>query len=399
MAATMTTSSALGGLRPRTSTGTRSVDSAAADAAAEAVHTVVEATARQARADSFAALQHHQQQAQRAAQHRARRLVSTARPGPRSTHARYDAAARLLREWYLTVHDTTLEHNLHGHPDHAGTIPDVADVETTAAHVARIRTGDDPQGPLRATALLWRIARTDADASTLATYKALRADVAARAHTLVARHDLETGLADQLSRAILRHWYQRCYLEAVDNHLGLLKPLQAVTQGEAHEVAASIRTRQARRIIGPDGVPLVTAHGTRTTDADRRLAAGETGVVPPPHPPAPPSQPNRVLREQVIQAWARSRAATRTAWTSGARVPQATSNARWADIPGDVQTRLITQWLHDHQDRFARPPAPTEPPLDYPPFNGARHHLHGPPEQTAARMFNHTPHPQHHQPL
>jgi len=181
----MTTSSTLGGLHPRTSTSTRSVDDASA--AADAAHTVVEATARQARTDSTADLQHHQQQAQRAARHRARRLVSTARPGPRSTHARYDTAARLLREWYLTVHNTTLEHHLHSHPAHAGhtdhsghaaSIPGVADVETTAAHVARIRTGDDPQGPLRATALLWRIARTDADAATLATYKALQADVA-----------------------------------------------------------------------------------------------------------------------------------------------------------------------------------------------------------------------------
>ena len=130
----------------------------------------------------------------------------------------------------------------------------------------------------------------------------LQADAASRAHTFVARHDLRTGLADQLSRAILRHWYQRCYLEAIDNHLGLLQPLRAVTQGEAREVAASIHTRRAQRIIGPDGVPLVTAHGTRTTDADRRLAAGETGVTPPPPPPAPPSPPNRTLTEQVVQA-------------------------------------------------------------------------------------------------
>lgn len=52
-AATMTTTSSTpGGLLPRTSTGTRSVDSAAA--AAEAVHSVVEATARKARSDSSA---------------------------------------------------------------------------------------------------------------------------------------------------------------------------------------------------------------------------------------------------------------------------------------------------------------------------------------------------------
>lgn len=194
-------------------------------------------------------------------------------------------------------------------------------------------------------------------------------------------------------------WYHRCYLETIDNHLGLLEPLRAVTQGEAGEVAASIHTRRARRIIGPDGVPLITAHGTQTTEADRRLAAGETGVVPPPSPPLLPSQPNRVLRERVIQTWTRSRTATRTAWTSGARVPHATSKARWADIPGDVQTRLITQWLHDHQDRFARP----QPLLSHP-WSTRPSTAH---DTTCADQPNKQPHgcsttprhPEHQQPL
>jgi len=43
----------------------------------------------------------------------------------------------------------------------------------------------------------------------------------------------------------------------------------------------SVRLGQFHRVIGADGILLVTAHVTRLTDADRCLAEGETGVVPP----------------------------------------------------------------------------------------------------------------------
>lgn len=52
-------------------------------------------------------------------------------------------------------------------------------------------------------------------------------------------------------------------------------------RGEAEAVAVSVRLGQFHRIIGSDGVPLVTADGTRLIVAERRLAEGETGVVRP----------------------------------------------------------------------------------------------------------------------
>ncbi|WP_375430983.1 hypothetical protein [uncultured Friedmanniella sp.] len=69
-----------------------------------------------------------------------------------------------------------------------------------------------------------------------------------------------------------------------------------VTNAEAREVTASVQHGQARQLIGTDGVPLVTAHGTAITDTDRRLAAGETGVVAPPELRVT----NPVLRLQVF---------------------------------------------------------------------------------------------------
>ena len=358
----------------------------------------VEATARQARLDADADLRRHQQQARHEARGRARRLISTARPSPRSTHSRYDAAARVLREWYLAVHEAALANSL----GQASDVPDAAAVELTAAQVGRIRTGHDPQGPLRATALIWRVARADADADALAMLRAVRTGVAGQASGYVDRllHHPTDGLRGDLRSAILRHWYQRCYLQAVDADLGLLGPLGVVSQAEAHEVAASITEGRARRLIGAYGVPLLTAHGTRMTETDRKLAAGETGVVAPAARPTKALRPralrpNRPLREHVVRGWARASTATRTAWAQAAGVPHAADRPRWADIPADVQSPLIARWLHDHRGSLSEPTcesAADEPPIEYPPFAGARHRLRGPSEQAAARMFAHRPH-------
>lgn len=355
----------------------------------------VEVTARQARLDADADLRRQQQRARNEARDRARRLISTARPSPRSTHSRYDAAARVLREWYLAVHEAALANSL----GQAADVPDAAAVEVTAAQVGRIRTGQDPQGPLKATALIWRVARADADADALAMLRAVRTGVADQASDYVDRllqHPTDS-LRDDLRSAILRHWYQRCYLQAVDADLGLLAPLGAVSQAEAHEVAVSIAEGRARRLIGSDGVPLLTAHGTRVTETDRRLAAGETGVVAPAARTIQPLRPrtlrpNRPLREHVVRGWARASTATRAAWARAAGVPHAADRPRWADIPADAQSPLIARWLHDHRGFPSEPtsePTADEPPVEYPPFAGARHRLRGPSEQAAARMFAH----------
>ena len=195
--------------------------------------------------------------------------------------------------------------------------------------------------------------------------------------------------AEDLRCAILRHWYQRCYLEVVDAELGLLAPLKAITAAEAHEVAASISAGQARRLIGTDGVPLLTAHGTRLTDADRRLAAGAIGVVVPIPRAAERVCPDR-LREHVIRGWAGSSSAGRTAWARAAGVPEAADHRRWADVPDGAQSPLIARWLEDHRDRFAQPVS--NEPAQYPPFVAARHRLRGSAEGAAARMFAHAPH-------
>ena len=334
----------------------------------------VELTMRQAQADAAAGLQQHRGTALAAAREKVDRLISTARPSVQSRHARYDPAARLLREWYLDVHAAALDQGLGG----PARTPGVAAVEATTARVGRIRTGADPQGPLRATAFVWRVAQTDAAGAVVAAVADLRGTVSERATLYVAG---QAGV-DADRSAILRHWYQRCYLAAVDAELGLQQPLRVVTAAEAREVAVSVQLARFRQLVGADGVSLVTAHGTRVTDADRRLAAGDVGVVG----VAPAAGPaNRILRHQVTHSWRAGSPATRTDWAAAAGAVDANPLSRWEDLPGVLQSRLIGQWLEDHQDRFT--PA-TSDPVSYVPFVGAE--VTGrTAEESASAMFGH----------
>jgi len=148
----------------------------------------------------------------------------------------------------------------------------------TATVLRRALTDPAPDLPLRLAGGLHGRAVRDAAAAANSQQSALVGAAPRRAAEQRA-HQAFTGEA---RTAILEHWYQRCYLATAQAQLGVLHPLQAVTRAEAREVAASVEHRQARQLTGEDGVPLVTTHGTAMTDVDRRLAAGEAGVVAPP---------------------------------------------------------------------------------------------------------------------
>lgn len=363
---------------------------------------------RQARRDAAQDLEERYQRAVETAQEKAQRIVKTARPGTRSEHARYDPAARLLRDWYLESHAGLLSHSL-GRP---GSGPDAAAVEATAAQVGRLRAmgysargprdqrpsarvwiaerpPTDPLGPLKATATLLRVAQTDAATTVRDLHEDLTAGVSGRA---VAYLSQQRGI-DEVRGPVLRHWYQRNYLAALDAELGLLRPLQVVTRGEVAEVAACVQHGQFRRIIGVDGVPLVTAHGTVLNDVDRRLAAGEAGVVPPPAQPVRAAG-NSTLRLRVIQSWRQRGHVARAEWAAAAELPADVVPRPWKEIPGAQQSRLIASWLDAHRGRF-NPPADVlageQLPADRP-FVGGRRQLRRPPEEAAAAMFNQQPH-------
>lgn len=343
----------------------------------------VAATMQRARGDAALDVQHGRDDTLSTAQQKAHRLVTLARRG--SGHPRYDPAARLLGNWYVHVHAAALDQHLGG----AERSPGIGAVEDLAAEVARVRVGRiriaDPLGPLRTSAFLWRVARTDAARSVVTISDRLHARVAGRSAAGIGQLD---GM-DEAQTAMMRHWYQRCYLAAGDTLLGSFEPLRAVTEGEAQQVAISVRSGRACRLIGADGVPLVTAHETRLTEADRRLAAGETRVVP--ADLSARTVTNRALRLRVTRAWNQSSDITRAEWAAAAGVTTAGWATPWEQIPKDQQAPLTAHWLHQHRFVQPRPSLDQEPQPVYPEFLARP--IDGPPEQAAARMFGHTPLP------
>jgi len=323
-----------------------------------------------------------QLQALQAGQRRARQLFPAGRPDPQAVlNAR---GSRILRGWYLEVFTASLRQRL----GEQVPVPGAAEIDATATALRASLGSRDPDLPLRLAGSMHRTAIREA----ITTTTSLR-DILARTAELpstIAAVDAPAG--GDVRAAILQHWHQRCYLAAADAQLGLLQPLQAVTAAEAREVAAAVQAGQARRLIGADGVPLVTAHGTAMTDADRRLAAGDTGVVDAPAVKVS----NPLLRTQVTQSWSgpgweapEQARARRVEWAAAAGLPPTVAEQPWQEVAGPAQSRLIGVWLDTH-----RLPAPRlqagQPPAD-PPFDRDQHALPGPPQVAAATMFNHTP--------
>lgn len=293
---------------------------------------------------------------------------------------------QVLRQWYGEVFAAALRDQL----GQQAKVPAAAEIDATATVLRRALADPAPDLPLRLAGAVHGTAVDDAAAAASSLHSTLASAAPRRAGEQVAHQEAVTGEA---RTAILEHWYQRCYLATARANLGVLPPLQTVTRSEAHEVTASVEHGQARQLIGTDGVPLVNAHGTAITDADRRLAAGETGVVEPPELQVT----NPVLRLQVVGSWtgspwpggyetAEDTTRRRATWATAAGVPAAAADRPWDQLTGSDQSRLIGYWLDTHRNppaRLAAGPAPADPPF-------AAATLKGPPREAAAAMFNHT---------
>ncbi|MGI3785190.1 MAG: hypothetical protein ACRYG2_30905, partial [Janthinobacterium lividum] len=230
----------------------------------------VEAAQRHAETAARQDLIRLQAQALAAGQNRAERLIPTQRQRSAPINPR---SSRILRNWYTDVYSAALRNRLGEHVH----VPAVAELDATATVLRRTLGSPDRDVPLRLVATLHRTAVDDAAATVSGLHTALANAGPRRAAVHIANQEP----TDAARTAILQHWHQRCYLAVVDAQLGLLQPLQAVTAAEAREVTAAVDRGRARRLIGPDNIPLVTRHGTAMTDADRHLAAGMVGVVSP----------------------------------------------------------------------------------------------------------------------
>lgn len=329
---------------------------------------VAQQTRQQAVHDARQDLWELRRRAVEAGRDRSRQVIKTSRIDPRTGELRYNPAGRLLRDWYLHVYLNTLRSRL-GEP--AVTI-DAQQVEDTASILRRIRNGDGlialhVVAAIRDTAI--------ADAAGAAADVVDHLTTVAMRRAIVHAPDDRFGV-DELAVHVTRHWYQRCYDDLVHGATRSRHPLAEVNHGQEREVVKTLATGEARRIIGADGVPLVTAHGTAMSRMDRELAAGLAGLtsaITDPHHHTATEQP---LSKRVTRTWSELGEVERGQWLRAADAHRIPASSSWDQLTGDTQSKIIRLYLDTHRpDQIAVP------------FAGAR--LDGDARDVAAAMFAH----------
>lgn len=218
----------------------------------------------------------------------AARLVDAVVQGDTVHHHR---VRRQLQAWYTRCYEASLSQSL-GRREVVR--PTTGEVEQLAAYIgANVGAVPGRRWPLYVAAGVYHRGLRDGARAGEAVWTALQARAVewSRSVAPADRSDLVGQIVEQ--------WHRRCYLAVVDEQMGLATPLRRVSEAEVQAVIQTVEAGQARRIVDRDGVPVMTAQNTRTTELDRRLDAGEAGVVPPP----PPRLDSAVLRQQLEHRW------------------------------------------------------------------------------------------------
>ena len=244
---------------------------------------------------------------------------------------------RFLRDWYVNVYVNTLRANL--------SLPhepiDAQQVEDATAIMRRIRPNAEPLSSLHAVGVVRDIAFADAAHVAVQMTERLHSigDDRAIRHVPDERFD-----HDQLRVQVTRHWYKRCYDNTVNEAVMATHPLAAITQAEELQVAQVLATCQVRRLIGRDNIPLVSVHGTRLTELDRRLAAGETGLVPALPSEIHASKRFASLEQRVREAWQEMPRDTRNHWLRLAGAAPTSPRASWSGLDDTQRTALVQHY-------------------------------------------------------
>jgi hypothetical protein len=336
---------------------------------AAVAETVARATRERAAEDARADLQELRRQAVEAGRERSRRITKTSRIDPRSGEIRYNPAGRLLRDWYFHVYINQLRSRL-GEP--AVTI-DAQQVEDTTANLRRLRPGSDPGSVFQAVAALRFTANDDAARVAAAIFGKLEHAGEHRAiqHAPDGRFD-----GDQLPIQISRHWYLRCYQDQIERSTKTQMPLAAVTNAETAQVASVLHTGMPIHLIGDDGVPLITTHGTALTEIDRQLALGGTHQASSVTDPVKHPNPFETLESRLTRAWNRMDGSARAHWLQRAGADQSQRSLVWSKLKDDVQAQIIQLYLRTDG------PKQTDPPF-------VRRFINEPPATAARTMFAH----------
>lgn len=322
---------------------------------------VARTTREQAVIDARSDLQELRRRAVEAGRERSRKIIKTSRIDTRTGEIRYNPAGRLLRDWYLHVYLNTLRANL-GEPAVA---IDAQHVEDTTAHLHRIRPDTEALDALRAVGLVRDVALDDA-AHAAADIVVHLGSVAGRRAVLHASDDRFDG--DQLAVHVTRHWYQRCYDDHVQGVTRSRPPLAEVTGAEEHQVALTLDSGLARRLIATNGMPLITAHSTIATNLDRLLASGATQLVSSISDQEHHTDAAETLRTRITRTWRDLDPHARAMWLRLGGADTASAELPWRSVGSDDQTRIIRLYLDTHRPEqigvpFSGQPIELEPRL------------------------------------
>ena len=329
---------------------------------------VAAGTREQAQRDAQDDLRELRRQAIEAGRERSRKIIKVSIIHEATGTLRYNAAGRLLRDWYMHVYMNSLRANL-GEP---AVVIDAQQVEDLTALVHRVRPDSEPLRALHAVSAMRNVAVDDAAHAAAAIVERLRAVGAERAvrHAPDVRFD-----GDAVRVHVTRHWYLRCFAAHVEAATKSQQPLTAITPAEQNLVSQTLETRKIRRIIGRDGLPLFTERGTRANDVERALARGETGVVPAMVVTRATHDSSDTLRKQVRSTWSDLTVDRREQWLRLAGAGPLRAGAGWVTLDGEQQSKLIQNYLLSHRHEL----------LD---SNRELTVIHEAPAVAARRMFN-----------
>lgn len=298
------------------------------------------------------------------ARSRAASLVEAVVPGRRPHQRRI---ARILQDLYVQTYTSTVDGELGRglHPVLAADVDAVATAIRKNLGPSRVR-----DSALKVATVVWSRSRYDGLAAAERAWETLNAVSAIRAGELVPG----SPTVDEVRQLMLTHWYRRCYLAETRAEMGVLTSLQEVTHGEVRAVAEAWQQGKPYRLIADDGVPLVTAHGTVTSPEDRKLDAGEVGVVE-----AMPST-GEVARRRAADFWSGLSEPDRTALLAEA-------GALRRPLVEVLARKDFRKLAVSHQDVVTAAYLGRLGAAEPKPFRLA-HPLFGPAEETTAAMFN-----------
>lgn len=300
--------------------------------------TVARSTRERAADDARSDLKELRRQAVEAGRERSRKITKTSRIDPRTGEIRYNPAGRLLRDWYLHVYINRLRARL-GEPSVA---VDAQQVEDTTAMLRRLRPSAVGQYALQAVGVILDTAIDDAAMAATNIVDKLQ-DVSQRRAIHESPDDRFDG--DALRIEVSRHWYIRCYQDQIGRSTKSQMPLTTVTDAETAEVARVLHTRIPIRLIGDDGIPLITAHGTLMTEVDRQLAWGGTHLVSSVTGRLSHTDPLESLGSRLPREWNSLDETAREHWLDRAGAGRARSSSAWLELTEETQTKIIQMYL------------------------------------------------------